>query len=195
MQKLVTLLVITVFSCTSLLAQEIRTLTATVVRTKHNTAVTEDFVIKGSFYFKAPDKMCMTFNEGKEMLLMDGKNFILVNDGKNSIAKGKGANHLALLQQVLASILSGREEEIETLETADMLVSRQEHTIYIQPVDTSAKAMRRMMFTSFVLTIDPASSQLTGMRMNERGGNYTQYDLSDYLRNETVDDEIFNPGI
>ena len=36
---------------------------------------------------------------------------------------------------------------------------------------------RRQMFTSFVLTIDSATSAIKQLRMNERSGNYVNYDI------------------
>ena len=33
------------------------------------------------------------------------------------------------------------------------------------------------MFTSFVLTIDSATSAIKQLRMNERSGNYVNYDI------------------
>lgn len=194
MRKLFTLLVAVLFPSTFLFAQETHTLTATVTRTKHHTAVTEDLVTEGNFYFKQPGRMCMTFNEGRDRLLMDGNHFIMINDGKSSIAKGKGASHLGLLQNVLQNILLGKEGNINTGEPVEMEITRQDNTISITPVATHAKATRKMMFTSFTLTIDPESSELKSMCMNERGGNYTQYDFSGFVFNDTVDDTVFNAG-
>lgn len=170
-------------------------MTATVTRTKHHTAVAADLVTQGKFYFKHPGQMCLTFDEGKEMLLMDGNSFLLVNDGKSSVAKGKEASHLALLQRVLQSLLSGGDGVIEAQDAGDMEVVRQDNILCITPTDKGAKGARRMMFTSFTLTVDPGTSGLKSLRMNEKGGNYTQYDFSGNVLNEVVDDDVFNPGI
>ncbi|MCC8132601.1 MAG: outer membrane lipoprotein carrier protein LolA [Tannerellaceae bacterium] len=195
MQKLITLLFTLILTSTFLTAQEIRTLTATVTRTRHHAAVTENQVATGKFYYKQPGKMCMTFNNRKEKLLMDDNTFIMVNDEKNSVAKGKEATHLALLQQVLQNILTGNTSNIDTIKTTDMEITRQdEHTIHITPATTGTKATRRMLFTSFTLTINPNTTRLESMRMNEKGGNYTQYDFSGYIPNETIDDETFKPS-
>ena len=37
-----------------------------------------------------------------------------------------------------------------------------------------------MMFSSFVLTIDVATSQLRTLRMNEKAGNYTEYTFTSF---------------
>lgn len=192
MRKLFILFVTVVFSSILLFAQE--TITAVVTRTKHNPAVIDDLVTRGTFHFKQPGRMCMIFNDEKEKLLMDGTSFILINDGKSSVAKGKEANHLELLQRVLQNILAGGDGMIDN-QGPDMEITRQDNIIQIIPVNTSAKATRRMMFTSFTLTVDPVNSGLISMCMNEKGGNYTQYDFSGYIFDEIIDDEIFNSGI
>ncbi len=184
MHKIFTLIIITVFSSTFLFAQETsdtHTLTAKVVRTKHNTAVTEDVVTEGNFYFKEPDKMCICFSEKKDMLIMDGNAFTMISNGEKSVAKGKGAVHLGLLQRVMISILRGENGDIDTGELEDMEITRQEDTIHITPVYDSQKAKRRMIFTSFTLTIDQKISRLKSMCMHEKEGNYTRYDFSDYM--------------
>jgi len=195
MRKLFTLLIIILFPSAFLFAQEIRTLTATVTRTKHNAAVTEDLVTKGKFYFSNPGKICMIFDEEKEKLLMDGNNFILINDGKSSVAKGKEASHLALLQSVLQSILTGGDGIVDTLRAENMEITKQDNIVRIAPATDNAKAKRRMMFTSFTLTIDPMTSRLKSLYMHEKGENYTRYDLSGYKLNDIVDDNLFNSGI
>lgn len=172
-------------------AQEAQTLAATVTRTKHNVAVAADQVTEGSFYFEQPDKMCLIFNEDTEKLLMRGSDFIIVNNEKSSVAKGKEAAHLAFLQKILVSILSGKQNDIDTHETADMKIAREDNVIHITPVVTGAKAKRRLMFTAFTLTIDPKTSELTGMCMYERGENYTRYDFAHFAWGEPVDDTVF----
>ena len=52
--------------------------------------------------------------------------------------------------------------------------------ITITPEAADKKQQRRMMFSSFVLTVDAATSQLLSLRMNEKAGNYTEYRFSDF---------------
>ena len=44
-------------------------------------------------------------------------------------------------------------------------------------ITISPAKKRRQMFTSFVLTIDSATSAIKQLRMNERSGNYVNYDI------------------
>ena len=176
MKRLYTLFITAILLCTALSAQEadirkvaerykgINTFTATVIRTKHHAAVAEDAVTKGKFHFMQPNEAYMTFNEGKDMLIMDNGVFTMINDGQESIAKGVTHKQFEVLLIVLRNLLSSDNDSTDIKEVADMEIT---------------KAKRRMMFTSFVLTIDIQSSEFKGLRMNEKGKNYTQYDFSD----------------
>lgn len=100
MKRLYILFITAILLCTALSAQEadirkvaerykgINTFTTTVIRTKHHAAVAEDAVTKGKFHFMQPNEAYMTFNEGKDMLIMDNGVFTMINDGQESIAKG-----------------------------------------------------------------------------------------------------------
>ncbi len=205
MKKLITLLFIVAFGCTAICAQDaevqkavqryknMNTLTAAVKQTKHKAAVTKDAVTQGTFYFKKPDKMCMTFNGGKEVLLMNGNNFTMVSDGKKNTVQGKGNNSLESLVAVFKNMAAGDDSTIDLSELADVEFTKTSDlcTMTITPIAADAKAKRKMMFTSFVLTISLKSSELKSLRMNEKAGNYTQYDFSDYLFNSKVDDSVF----
>ena len=64
---------------------------------------------------------------------------------------------------------------------SDLAVTRQgSHIVLtITPQSDSKKEQRRMLFSSFVLTIDKNTSEIKTLRMNERGG-YTEYTFTGY---------------
>lgn len=208
MKNLLILFAIFLFACTATFAQDaevqkaverykhMNTLTATVVQTKHNAAVTKDVVSKGTFYFKKPSKMCMTFNGGKDMLIMDGNNFTMVKDGKKSTAQGKGNNQMESLLAVFKGMTAGEDSDVNISDLADVDISKKNNicTLTIEPIAADAKAKRKMMFTAFILTIDTKASELKSLRMNEKGENYTQYDFSNFVFDKALDDSVFNPS-
>ena len=198
MKKLSTLFITAIFSCTALLAQNtdirkamerykgVNTLTGVVTRTKHNVAIVSDVVTQGNLYFKAPDKLCMVFSKDKDMLLMENNTFTMMNDGQKSIAKGKTQSQFESLLAVFKNIISGEDNSSDINRTAEVEITKQGNTriLTITPVVSgSTKIKRKLMFTSFVLSIDLQSSEFKSLRMNEPGGNYTQYDFSDYVFN------------
>ena len=172
MKRLYILFITAILLCTALSAQEadirkvaerykgINTFTATVIR---------------------PNEAYMTFNEGKDMLIMDNGVFTMINDGQESIAKGVTHKQFEVLLIVLRNLLSSDSDSTDIKEVADMEITKQGNlcALTITPIIPDTKAKRRMMFTSFVLTIDIQSSEFKGLRMNEKGKNYTQYDFSD----------------
>ena len=99
---------------------------------------------------------------GKDQLLMKGSDFTMVVGGKRHTTSSKSNPQFASFQTVFESILSGGRKDISNL--SDLTIT---------PKADSKKAARRMLFSSFVMTIDN-SGALRSLRLNERAG-YTEY--------------------
>lgn len=169
------------------------TVEATAVMTKHNTMVTKDVTSNGKIYFKKPNKMCLTFNNGADMMLMNGDTFTMVNGGKAQSVSGKGNSQFDALKAIAKSLTSGSGEEIDLSDVADVDIERKGNlmTMTIVPIVTDAKAKRKMMFQSYVIVIDTKAMEVRSLRMNEKGENYTQYDFSGYKLNGNIADAVF----
>jgi outer membrane lipoprotein-sorting protein len=173
--------------------KNMETLEADVVMTKHNTMVTKDVTSKGKFYFKKPSKMTMSFNDGADMLLMDGQTFTMVKDGKKQTMSGNGNSQLEALKTLLQNFSAGQESEVDLSDIADVDMERNGDLVVITvtPIVTDAKQKRKMMFTSFVVTVNTKKSELKTVRMNEKGENYTEYEFSNFKVNGNVPDAVF----
>ena len=173
--------------------KNMETLEADVVMTKHNTMVTKDVTSKGKFYFKKPSKMTMSFNDGADMLLMDGQTFTMVKDGKKQTMSGNGNSQLEALKTLLQNFSAGQESEVDLSDIADVDMERNGDLVVITvtPIVTDAKQKRKMMFTSFVVTVNTKKSELKSVRMNEKGENYTEYEFSNFKVNGNVPDAVF----
>ena len=156
-----------------------KTVTATATKTSHKNAVADDAVSKGTLLMKAPAEVSITMEGGKDQLLMQGSTFTMTVKGKNHTTSSEKNTQFRSFQTVFESILSGGAKDISKL--GDLTTSKQGNTLQltITPQADSKKAARRMMFSSFVLTIDTKTSELKSLRMNERGG-YTEYRFSGY---------------
>lgn len=171
--------------------KNVRTLTASVTRVTHRAAIDGDISAKGTLYFKGPDKMCIRFEGEKDMLLMDGDRFTMVEKGKTSVAKGQTQSQFEALRNVFTNIILGKSDEAEA--EVKTVKAGNAYVITVTPaVEGGAKAKRRLMFTSFTLTIDAGTYEFKSLRMDGRGGNYTQYNLSGYTVNPDVDGAVFN---
>lgn len=189
---------------TSLFAQEdvmkqamegyknLTTLSAKVTKTVHNEMVTKDVVTKGDFYFKKPAKMVITTNLGKDKLLTDGESFTIVNNGKANTANAKGNSALTPLVNAIKGMTSGN-TDTDLSDVADVDMEKQGNLMImtIVPIVKSAADKRKLMFQSFVITVDSKAGELKSIRLNEKGKNYQQYDFSDFKHDVKIDDAVF----
>ena len=153
--------------------------TAAVTKTTHKQAVAKDVTSKGTLTMKRPDTVSIVIDGGKDQLLMEGSNFTMVVKGKKHTTSSQQNVQFTSFQTVFESILSGGQKDISKL--SDLTVNKQGGNLVltITPKADNKKAARRMLFSSFVLTIDPKTSELKSLRMNERAG-YTEYTFSGY---------------
>lgn len=187
--KNIVLLIICIFLCIGAKAQKTNTASAKVIKTEHNELFTNDTKTDGYFYYKHPDKMCIILNNKKDMLLMDGNTYILMENGEKSIAKGKIMELFNVLQNILHDIICNNPiADVTLCETAQ--INKNGNTITIMP-KINVRNKRRILFTSFVIEFDKNS--LKSIQMNKTGENYTRYDMYDYTTNCNIDDNVFIP--
>lgn len=170
------------------------TLEADVQVTKHNTMLTKDMVSAGKFYFKKPSKMCLSVTDGSEMMLMNGDSFTIVKNGQKQTMNGKGNSQLESFKTLMQNFTAGQESEVDLSDVADVDMETKGNivTLTVTPIVSDPKQKRKMMFTSFVIVIDQKASELKSVTMNEKGGNYTKYDFSNFKMNGNISDSVFS---
>ena len=153
--------------------------TASVIKTTHKQAVAKDVTSKGTLTMKRPATVSIVIDGGKDQLLMEGSTFTMVVKGKKHTTSSQQNVQFASFQTVFESILSGGQKDISKL--GDLTVNKQGGNLVltITPQADTKKAARRMLVSSFVLTIDTKTSDLKSLRMNERSG-YTDYTFSGF---------------
>lgn len=206
MKKVLSLLTLFLAACLTLVAQdeemmkqaqqrfkEMKTLSAPVTQTRHNAMLADDVVTKGMFYFKKPSNMCLTFEGGKDMLLIKGDEFTMVRDGKPSTMSAKGNTQMEALKTLLKNFSTGQESDVSLDEVADVDVEREGDlmTMTIQPRVADAKARRKMLYRSFVVVVDLKAGALKSVRLNEKGANYTLYTFGEFTLDAPVPDSHF----
>ncbi|MBP3789485.1 MAG: outer membrane lipoprotein carrier protein LolA [Prevotella sp.] len=160
--------------------------TATVTRSKHNTAMTKDVVSQGTLTLKKPNYVCIDVvaNDKKKVshdqLIMEGSKFTMVTKGKKHLASSQASSQFRTFQAVFESILAGGGTDFSKYPDLTLTKQGSDIVISITPTPANKKEERRMMFTSFVLTIDSKTSALKSLRFNERKGNYTEYQFTDF---------------
>ena len=142
----------------------------TVTRTRHQAALTTDAVTTGTLTIRKPDYICISTDGGREQLQMDGTKFTMTTGGKKHVTDSRKNAQFATFQKVLNAVINGQpvpKGEDMTIATKNGL-----QTITITPT-----GKKRQMFTSFILVVDAKTSALHQLRMNERAGNYVNYEF------------------
>jgi hypothetical protein len=162
--------------------KKVSTVTAVAKKTTHKDALAKDVVTKGTLTIKKPADVGIVIDGGKDQLLMHGSEFTMVVKGKSHKTSSQKNTQFATFQAVFEYILKGGDGDLSKL--GDLAVTKQGSNIVltITPQATSKKAQRRMLFSSFVLTLDKNTSELKSLRMNERGG-YTEYTFTNHKFN------------
>ena len=162
--------------------KKVSTVTAAATKTSHKDAIAKDVVTKGTLTMKKPADVSISIDGGKDQLVMHGSEFTMVVKGKSHKTSSQTNPQFATFQAVFEYILNGGEGDLSKL--SDLAITKQVNNIVltITPKADSKKAQRRMLFSSFVLTLDKATSELKALRMNERGG-YTEYTFTGHKFN------------
>lgn len=142
----------------------------TVTRTRHQAALTTDAVTTGTLTIRKPDYICISTDGGRDQLLMEGTKFTMTMGGKKHVTDSRRNAQFATFQKVLNAVING--QSIPQSEDMTIVTKNGLQTITITPA-----AKKRQMFTSFVLVVDAKTSAFRQLRMNERGGNYVNYDF------------------
>ena len=175
--------------------KKMTTLTANVSRTQHKAALTKDVVTNGTFYYKREGtKMCMTFNGGKDKLIMNSGTFTMVTNGKATTARGKKNKEVSPLLTALGSLFDGG-GDVDLSDVADVEITQSGGFIELTltPLSESGKKNRNQAFSKIALRINKKTNELQRLTIHEKGKDYTQFDFSGFKYNVPVDDKYFRP--
>ncbi len=140
-----------------------------VTRTQHRTAISQDAVSTGSMTVRKPDYICISTDNGKEQLIMEGTKFTMTMGSKKHTTDSRKNAQFATFHEVLKAVINN--QPIHEGEEVSVTTKNGQKLITITPQGKK----KRQLFTSFELTIDSKTSAMRRLRMNERKGNYTEY--------------------
>lgn len=141
-----------------------------MTRTRHQAALTTDAVATGTLVIRKPDYIYISTDGGRDQLQMDGTRFTMITGGKKHVTDSKRNAQFATFQRVLHAVINGL--PVPTSEDMTVVTKNGQQAITITPT-----AKKRQMFTSFVLVVDAKTSAFRQLRMNERAGNFINYDF------------------
>ncbi|MBP5319062.1 MAG: outer membrane lipoprotein carrier protein LolA [Paludibacteraceae bacterium] len=178
--------------------QRLKTVSATAtsiesrfVETRHVEALQSDVKASGRFYYAAPDKMALHYDDpAGDLLCVNGEDLLMVNGGRrmqtnvrqNPSARGLQRLLLACMRGDIAAMGFGRKTgQITAVETDD-------HYQLTLVWENSASNPYR----SVVLCYQKADLSLISLRMNEKNGNFAVYMFSGTRTGQPVDAARFD---
>ena len=140
----------------------------TVTKTTHKKAIKTDVVTTGTLTIRKPSYVCISTDNGRDQLIMDGTKFTMTLGKKKQVTDSRRNPMFATFQSVLEAVIN--ERPIPSGDDLTVTVKDNEKTITIIPT-----GKKRQMFTSFVLVVDAKTSAFKMLRMNDRSGGYMEY--------------------
>lgn len=142
----------------------------TVTRTQHRAAVTKDAVTTGSMTIRKPGYISIATDGGKELLIMDDTKFTMTLGGKKHTTDSRKNAQFATFHTVLKAVINN-----QPIAAGDDLTVSDKNGL--KTITITPEKKRRQLFTSFVLVVDAKTSAIRQLRMNGRGGDYTEYKM------------------
>jgi len=148
-------------------------ITGKVTRTTHRSAVKKDAVDYGSLTYKGAGEVAMFFSD-KDQLIMQGTTYTVISGKRRSVAKGDNALLFGALQRVIDNVFTGAKPT--TGVGAEVNVTQSGNTVTITPGAKMGK--KRLLVSSFEITIDPVKHRISQLRFNQKGNNFTLYRIA-----------------
>ena len=141
-----------------------------VTKNVHKKAVKTDVVTTGTMTIRKPDYICISTDNDRDLLMMDGTKFTITIGSKRHTTDSRNNPQFTTFHEVLTAVING--QPIPQSDDMTITTKNGQKTITITPV-----GKKRQLFSSFVLVLDAKTSNVVQLRMNERGENYINYDF------------------
>ena len=166
--------------------------TAKILRTEHNTAISEDINEVGFLYIKTPDVISMIFEARFDAMLYDNGTFTMYQKGRKRVAGDVISNQLELIFDVFDQIKYLKNvTSLQQKANINIQSSGNCSKVTIEPVVEGKKNSRRMLYTSCELEFDLDAQVIKSMKFNKYRGNYIVYSFSESKKESKLTDEVF----
>lgn len=139
----------------------------------------------GMLYVKHPGRVLI--QNGKDALLMNGATFTMKKGPLKARTNSMKDLRYKTFHDVLESIFTGGETDLS--KNKDVKIRRSGTNVVL--TITPEAGEKKLMFSSFILTVDSRAQELRSIRMTQKGSNYTEYKFSNYKLKAAVDDKVF----
>lgn len=164
--------------------KNVSSLTATATRTVHKAGSAKDKVVAGTLSVKKDGKVAIV--NGKDALIMNGNAFTMKKGPLKAKTNAATDTRYKTFHDVLEAIFNGGQTDLT--KNSDVKITKNGTNVVLTITPTSTK---KLMFSSFIITIDGKAQEMHSIRLNQKGGSYTEYVFSGYKLGASVDEKLF----
>lgn len=164
--------------------KNVSSLTATATRTVHKAGSAKDKVVAGTLSVKKDGKVAIV--NGKDALIMNGNAFTMKKGPLKAKTNAATDTRYKTFHDVLEAIFNGGQTDLT--KNSDVKIAKNGTNVVLTITPTSTK---KLMFSSFIITIDGKAQEMRSIRLNQKGGSYTEYVFSGYKLGASVDEKLF----
>lgn len=164
--------------------KSVSTIQCPFTRTTKVAAISSSTKSEGTFYFSTPDNLAMKYSDG-EVFVVTADNVSVTVGGKARTLRS-GNHHVEDLAATLLACVKGNLSEIE-----GKLASTKTQGSSLTFNITTELEFGRNKITNLELTYSKKDYTLTSLKMIEKDGSYTLYQLADKTLNKSIDAKTF----
>lgn len=164
--------------------KSVTTIQCPFTRTNKVAALSTSKKSDGKFYFSAPDNLAMKYADG-EIFVVTADNVSLSVGGKARTLRS-GNHHVEDLSETLLACVKGDLNAID----GKLSSSKTQGASLVFNIATDLKVGRNSI-TGLELTYSKKDLTLTSLKMIEKDGSFTLYQLGDKTLNKSIDSKTF----
>lgn len=148
----------------------------------------EKVISKGKFYFRKADKICLSYTEPVDYLIViNGQKLKIVADGKTSVVDLGTNKMMHGMNNLLAACMTGELSLLKEGYQMEYLQDKESYLVKIKPLNPGMKAY----LVEMALWFDKKDMAVKQLRLSENASDYTEYRFLNRKFNTLTDDEKF----
>lgn len=169
-------------------ARQLQSIACDFIQEKYLDVFDEKIISKGRFYFRKENKICLSYSEPLDYLIViNGQKLKVVSDGKVSLVDLGTNKMMDGMNRLLSACMTGNLFLLGEEYQMDYAQQQEEYWVRIKPLNEELKNYLSEMAIYF----DRKNMAVKTLRLVENERNYTEYRFVNQEFNTLVNDEKF----
>ena len=171
-------------------AKKMNSIECDFTQIKHMTAVANDIISKGKFYYQKEDKVCLDYTTPvKYLIVINGNKIKMVSNGKTSVLDIASNGLMKEMKEVISACMTGNLQAMTGNYKTEYFQNAKEYLIKIFPQNEAAKAILEGV-NIYLDKNDLSVSRLIMLEAskdkNAKDKDYTEYQFSNKKLNVDI---------